>query len=122
MINNVALDTKGSVNAIIDNMYINARVFKNEGAGSGISATSYNTCRGVLVSGGKDACQAAIEVADSIINSGVYQLAPAFTDNFSPANATSPENIFVIKFADPAGLAVNCGMGPRHSNPLSPSA
>src|SRR6184192_783450 len=83
--------TKGAVNALLANMYINARVFKNEGAGSGISATSYNTCLGVLVSAGKDACQAAIDVVDSIINSGVYQLAPAFTDNFSPDNATSPE-------------------------------
>ena len=88
---------------------------------SGISATSYNTCRGVLVSGGKDACQAAIEVADSIINSGVYQLAPAFTDNFSPDNATSPENIFVIKFADADGLGFNMVMRTLHYNQFSPS-
>ena len=113
--------TKGAVNALLANMYINARVFKNEGAGSGISATSYNTCRGVLVSGGKDACQAAIEVADSIINSGVYQLAPAFTDNFSPDNATSPENIFVIKFADADGLGFNMVMRTLHYNQFSPS-
>src|SRR6266567_1804488 len=113
--------TKGAVNALLANMYINARVFKNEGAGSGISATSYNTCRGVLVSGGKDACQAAIDVADSIINSGVYQLAPAFTDNFSPDNATSPENIFVIKFADADGLGFNMVMRTLHYNQFSPS-
>ena len=113
--------TKGAVNALLANMYINARVFKNEGAGSGISATSYNTCRGVLVSGGKDACQAAIDVADSIITSGVYQLAPAFTDNFSPDNATSPENIFVIKFADADGLGFNMVMRTLHYNQFSPS-
>ena len=113
--------TKGAVNALLANMYINARVFKNEGAGSGISATTYNTCLGVLVSGGKDACQAAIDVADSIINSGVYQLAPAFTDNFSPDNATSPENIFVIKFADADGLGFNMVMRTLHYNQFTPS-
>src|SRR5439155_8055843 len=113
--------TKGAVNALLANMYINARVFKNEGAGSGISATSYNTCRGVLVSGGKDACQAAIDVADSIITSGVYQLAPAFTDNFSPDNATSPENIFVIKFADADGLGFDMVMRTLHYNQFTPS-
>src|SRR2546430_2468542 len=113
--------TKGAVNALLANMYINARVFKNEGAGSGISATSYNTCQGVTVSGPKDACQAAIDVADSIINSGVYQLAPAFTDNFSPDNATSPENIFVIKFADADGLGFNMVMRTLHYNQFTPS-
>src|SRR2546422_973993 len=113
--------TKGAVNALLANMYINARVFKNEGAGSGISATTYNTCLSVLVSGGKDACQAAIDVADSIINSGVYQLAPAFTDNFSPDNATSPENIFVIKFAAADGLGFNMVMRTLHYNQFTPS-
>src|SRR5438552_3845186 len=80
-----------------------------------------NTCIGVLGSGGKDACQAAIDVADSIINSGVYQLAPAFTDNFSPDNATSPENIFVIKFADADGLGFNMVMRTLHYNQFTPS-
>src|SRR5256712_862136 len=113
--------TKGAVNALLANLYINARVFKNEGAGAGISPTSYNACLGVLVSGGKDACQAAIDVADSVINSGVYQLASAFTDNFSPDNATSPENIFVIKFADADGLGFNMVMRTLHYNQFTPS-
>ncbi len=113
--------TKGAVNALLANMYLNARVYKNEAAGAGINATGYNTCRGVTVSGPKDACQAAIDVADSIINSGVYQLAPAFTDNFSPDNATSPENIFVIKFADADGLGFNMVMRTLHYNQFSPS-
>lgn len=113
--------TKGAVNALLANMYLNARVYKNEAAGAGINATGYNTCAGVTVSGPKDACQAAIDVADSIINSGVYQLAPAFTDNFSPDNATSPENIFVIKFADADGLGFNMVMRTLHYNQFSPS-
>ena len=113
--------TKGAVNALLANMYINARVFKNEAAGSGINATGYNTCQGVTVSGGTDACQAAINVVDSIINSGVYQLAPAFTDNFSPDNATSPENIFVVKYADADGLGFNMVMRTLHYNQFNPS-
>lgn len=113
--------TKGAVNALLANMYINARVFKNESATSGISATAYNSCAGVTVSGGKDACQAAVDVADSIINSGVYQLATAFTDNFSPDNATSPENIFVVKYADADGLGFNMVMRTLHYNQFSPS-
>src|SRR2546430_1570973 len=50
-----------------------------------------------------------------------YQLAPAFTDNFSPDNATSPENIFVIKFADADGLGFNMVMRTLHYNQFSPS-
>src|SRR6266702_2110411 len=113
--------TRGAVDALLANMYINARVFKNEAAGSGINATGYNTCQGVTVSGGTDACQAAINVVDSIINSGVYLLAPAFTDNFSPDNATSPENIFVVKYADADGLGFNMVMRTLHYNQFSPS-
>jgi hypothetical protein len=113
--------TKGAVNALLANMYLNARVYKNEAAGAGINATGYNTCRGVLVSGGVDACQAAINVADSIINSGVYKLATAFTDNFTPDNGTSPENIFVIKFAAADGLGFNMVMRTLHYNQYSPS-
>jgi len=112
--------TKGAVNALLANLYLNARVYKNEAAGAGINATGYNTCAGMTVSGPKDACQAAIDVADSIINSGVYQLAPAFTDNFNADNATSPENIFVIKFADADGLGFNMVMRTLHYNQFSP--
>src|SRR6266566_5149536 len=52
--------------------FIDAELFKHEDAATGINATAYNTCLGVLVSGGKDACQAAIDAADSVINSGTY--------------------------------------------------
>jgi len=114
--------TKGAVNALLANMYINARVYKNDAAGgSGINATAYNSCAGITVSGGTDACQAAINVVDSILQSGVYQLAPAFTDNFSADNATSPENIFVVKYADADGLGFNMVMRTLHYNQFSPS-
>src|SRR6185437_6610513 len=113
--------TRGAVDALLANMYINARVFKNESAGAGINATGYNTCLGILVSGGKDACQAAIDAADSVINSGTYQLADTFVQNFNSENQVSPENIFVVKFADADGLGFNMLMRTLHYNQYSPS-
>src|SRR5207302_10660128 len=95
--------------------------FKNEDAATGINATAYNTCLGVLVSGGKDACQAAIDAADSVINSGTYALADTFVQNFNSDNAGSTENIFVIKFADADGLGFNMVMRTLHYNQFSPS-
>ncbi len=47
--------TQGAVDAILANMYLNAGVFKKD---AGIDPAAYNTCRGVTVSGGADACQA----------------------------------------------------------------
>src|SRR5436309_12212264 len=97
--------TKGAVDAILASMYINAGVFTKDAAGAGgINATGYNSCSGVTVSGGLDACQAAVNRADSIINSGVYQLADTFAKNFRADNNLSPENIFVVKFIDQDGL------------------
>src|SRR5438445_2118573 len=113
--------TRGAADALLANMYINARVYKNEGAGAGISATTYNSCLGVTVSGNKDACQAAIDAADSVINSGTYALADTFVQNFNSDNAGSTENIFVIKFVDADGLGFNMVMRTLHYNQFSPS-
>ena len=113
--------TKGAANALLANMYLNARVFKNEAAGAGINATGYNSCLGVLVSGGVDACQAALNAVDSIISSGTYQLADTFVQNFNADNATSTENIFVVKFAAADGLGFNMLMRTLHYNQYNPS-
>jgi starch-binding outer membrane protein, SusD/RagB family len=113
--------TRGAVDALLANLYINARVFKNESATSGISATAYNSCSGVSVSGGLDACQAASNRADSIINSGVYSLAPSYFQNFAPDNFSSPEIIFAVKFADADGLGLNFVMRSLHYNQFNPS-
>ncbi len=113
--------TRGAVDALLANMYINARVFKNESATSGIGATSYNSCLGVTVSGGKDACQAAFDAADSVIKSGMYKLADSFPQNFIPENNLSPENIFVVKFANADGLGFNMVMRTLHYNQFNPS-
>ena len=95
--------TKGVANAILASLYLNAGVFDKDcgpAACSGVvSATAYNTCKGVSVSGGKDACQAAIDAANAVINSGggsTYQLSSNWASNFSLSNKSSQENIFVV--------------------------
>jgi hypothetical protein len=107
--------TKGAADAILANMYINAGVFTKDGAGTGgINATGYNTCAGVQVSGGQDACQAAIAAADRILNSGIYRLADSFPQNFRADNNNSPENIFVVKYIAADGLGLDITMAALH--------
>jgi hypothetical protein len=108
--------TKGAADAILASMYLNAGVWMKE---TGVSATSYNTCLGVLVSGGADACQAAIDAADRIINSGQYSLAANWRSNFTFDNQLSPENIMVVKFLNQPGLGLNFIMRALHYNQLS---
>ncbi|HWC75507.1 MAG TPA: RagB/SusD family nutrient uptake outer membrane protein [Gemmatimonadales bacterium] len=110
--------TKGAVDALLANMYINAGVFTKD---NGINATAYNSCAGVTVAGGINACQAAANRVDSIRLSNTYQLADTFAKNFRADNASSPENIFVIKFADEAGLGLNFVMRVLHYNQFSPT-
>src|SRR5258706_5268779 len=107
--------TKGAADAILANMYLNAGVFTKEGAGAGgINAAAYNSCSGVTVSGGLDACAAAIARSDSILNSGVYQLADTYATNFRFDNYTSKENIFVVKFIPKDGLGMGIDMAALH--------
>lgn len=91
--------TKGFANALLASLYINARVFDDAaalGAASSASATSYNSCSGVTVTGG-DACAQAIAAANAVI-AGPYSLSTAgnWTENFSINNHGAPENIFVV--------------------------
>ena len=106
--------TKGAANAILASLYLNAGVFNKD---AGVNANSYNSCN-VPVSGGKTGCQAAIDAADAVINSGVYTLNPVWTQNFSPDNASSPENIFVIVHSPLQGLGGNFPMRTLHYNSL----
>jgi hypothetical protein len=110
--------TQGAVDAILANMYLNAGVFKKD---AGIDPAAYNTCRGVTVSGGADACQAASDRADNIINSGVYALADTFAKAFRAGNSASPENILVVKFIAADGLGLNFVMRALHYNQFTPS-
>jgi len=97
-------------------MYLNAGVWDKS---TGVSATSYNSCLGVLVAGGVDACQAAINAADRIINSGLYSLSATFSSNFTAANGSSPENIMVVKFLNKPDVGLNFIMRALHYNQLT---
>src|SRR5690349_17636114 len=62
--------TKGAAYAILASLYLNAGVF-NKDCGPAdctgkVSPNSYNSCSGVQVAGGKDACQAAIDAVNAI--------------------------------------------------------
>jgi hypothetical protein len=112
--------TQGGADAILANMYLNAGVFTKDGAAGGISATAYNSCAGILVSGGADACQAANSAADRLLNSGIYRLADSFPQNFRADNYLSPENIFVVKFIAADGLGMDYAMAILHYNQYAP--
>ena len=107
--------TKGAANAILASLYINAGVFNKA---TGVNATGYNSCN-VPVTGGKSGCQAAIDAANAVINSGTYTLNPNWKQNFSADNKSSPENIFVISHTSEQGLGSNFPMRTLHYNSLS---
>jgi hypothetical protein len=106
--------TKGTADAILANMYLNAGVFtKDNTASSLINANGYNSCLGVTVTGG-DACAAAIAAVDRILTSGHYALADSFPQNFRADNYKSPENIFVVKFIAADNLGIGVAMAALH--------
>jgi starch-binding outer membrane protein, SusD/RagB family len=108
--------TQGAADAILANMYLNAGVFTTETP----NATAYNSCSGVQANG-MDACDAAIQAADRILNGGVYSLASDYDSPFVPDNAGSPENILVVKFMASPGLGLNFVMRVLHYNQFSPT-
>ena len=109
--------TRGAADAILASLYLNAGVFSRE---TGVSATAYNSCSTVQ-SGGVSACQLAINYADSILNSGEYQLASNWRSNFTADNSSSPENIFVVNLLNVSGLGTNFLYRALHYNQLSPT-
>ena len=108
--------TSGAANAILASLYLNAGVF---GKNSGVSGSSYNSCMAINVSGGKNGCQAAVDAANAVINSGVYTLNSTWSQNFSTTNKNSPENIFVVVHVAEQGLGGNWPMRTLHYNQLS---
>ena len=109
--------TKGAANAILASLYLNGGIF---GKNTGWSATAYNSCSGVQVTGG-NACAAAVAAADAVINSGVYSLNSNWFNNFGLDNKSSPENIFVIVHTreGTVGIGGNWPMRTLHYNQLN---
>jgi hypothetical protein len=108
--------TSGAADAILASLYLNAGVF----AADAVSPVTYNSCLNVQV-GGQSACQAAIDAADRIMNSGVYSLASDWFSNFTADNTTSPENIMVAKHSNETGLGLNFVMRTLHYNQFDPT-
>jgi hypothetical protein len=108
--------TKGAADAILASMYLNAAVFTKDAP----NATAYNSCLSVTIGQG-NACQAASDAADRILNSGVYQLATDWRSNFTANNHSSPENILVVNFTHADGLGFRMVNASLHYNQFNPS-
>ena len=119
--------TKGVANAILASLELNAGVFNKDCGPADCAATvnpiAYNSCS-VTVGGGKTGCQAAIDAANAVINSGgttkTYQLNANWFKNFSTDNKGSQENIFVIVHTNGTqAIGGNWPMRTLHYNQLN---
>ncbi|NUO92909.1 MAG: RagB/SusD family nutrient uptake outer membrane protein [Gemmatimonadaceae bacterium] len=99
--------TKGSADAILASLYLNAQVFTGT-----VTANSFTK--------GTARWTDAIAAADRVINSGVYSLATDWKKNFSIDNQGSPEHIFWISESSAADLGMSLAMRGLHYNQLSP--
>jgi hypothetical protein len=100
--------TKGAANAILANMYLNAQVFQGTVTATGLTAGTARWAE-------------AVTYADLVLNSGQYSLASNYRSNFDAGNASSPENIFVVKHLNQDGLGLNFVMRALHYNQFNPS-
>ncbi len=111
--------TQGAANAILATLYLNAGFLSKDVTAAGVvSATAYNSCAGITVSGPKSACQAAIDAATAVISSNVYTLNTDWFKNFSQDNQSSTENIFVVVNSSEKGIGSNWPHRTLHYNQL----
>ncbi len=95
--------TRGAVDALLANMYLNARVFTGTVTTAGLQP-------------GAARWQEAITAADRVLNSGRYTLATDFRAMFSATNAGNPEHIFVVRHRAQDGLGLSIVMRGNHYN------
>ena len=111
--------TSGAANAILASLYINAGVFTKD---EGINVNGYNSCIDVQVSGGGNACEAAIDAVERIYNSSAgYTLASDWHSNFTPDNHLSPEHILAVKHVAADGLGFQLLMTTLHYTQFTPT-
>jgi tetratricopeptide (TPR) repeat protein len=72
--------SQSAANALLARIYLNAAVYKN--------SPEY---------------QKAIDAADMVINSGIYNLSESYAAVFAPDNVENPEHIFVVPFDESTG-------------------
>jgi hypothetical protein len=100
--------TKGSVNAMLASLYLNAQVLSGETTASGLTR-------------GPAKWTEANQAADAVINSGRFTLQSTanWIKNFAADNATAPnnsENIFVVRHKAQDGLGMSLQMRGSHYN------
>ena len=102
--NNYGRMTKGAVDAILANMYLNAQVFTGTVTPAGLTR-------------GPAKWNEAIVAADRVLNSGRYSLASNWRTNFTATNENSPENIMVVRHSNsPNGIGMSFQMRGLHYN------
>ena len=103
--------TRGAVDAMLANMYLNAEVFTGTVTTAGLQK-------------GAARWQDAANFADSVLNSGQYTLQPAgsWRKNFTPDNDVQhPEIIFPVRFVAQTDLGLNFVMRLAHYNQFTPT-
>lgn len=101
--------TKGAVDAVLANMYINAQVFTGTVTPTGLTR-------------GTAKWTEAAAAADRVLNSGRYSLSANWRSNFTATNENSPENIFVIRHSTKVpGIGLTFVMRGLHYNSFSAS-
>ena len=85
--------TSGAANALLARIYLNGEVYTRDYPYIPGTGTTY--------------WQEAIDAADEVINSGMYDLDPSFESLFGPANVQSPEHIFIVPFDEATGGGMN---------------
>ena len=100
--------TQGAARAILANMYLNSEVYTGTVSTSGLAK-------------GQARWQDAVNMADAILNSGSYNLATNYFENFAAANQGSPENIFIATYKAKGGLGFAYAMRTLHYNQIPQS-
>jgi len=100
--------TKFAADAILANMYLNAQVFTGTVTATGLTR-------------GPAKWSEAVAAADRVINSGRYQLSSNWRANFAFDNASSRENIMVVRHRAQDGLGLTFVMRMGHYNSFNPS-
>ena len=99
--------TRGTANAILASMYINAEVYRGTVSATGLTK-------------GPAMWQEALDAANAVINSGEYALAADFKAPFAHDNsvteAARKENIFVVNYTAVRDLGMNFPMRTLHYN------
>jgi hypothetical protein len=98
--------TRGSVDAMLAALYLNAEVFSGSVTSAGVTK-------------GPAQWANAVSAADRVIGSGNYALESNWRNNFSTTNRNSRENIFVARHVAVDGLGLSIAMRYTHYNSMA---